>query len=44
MWFKPPEYRKKYEALPIKYKKMVHTFDISILVILLVLVFYPYFV
>ena len=42
MWFKPSEYRQKYEALPVKYKKMVRTFDVTILVVLLGLVFYPY--
>jgi len=42
MWFKPPEYRQKYEALPVKYKKVVRTFDIVILFVLLVLVFLPY--
>lgn len=44
MWFKPPEYRKKYEDLPVKYKKIVRTFDVAILLLLLVLVFYPYVV
>jgi hypothetical protein len=43
MWFKPPEYRQKYEALPVKYKKIVRTFDIVVLVLLVVLVFSPYY-
>jgi hypothetical protein len=43
MWFKPPEYRQKYEALPVKYKKVVRTFDIVVLVLLAGLVFAPYF-
>ena len=42
MWFKPKEYRQKYEQLPVKYKKIVRSFDIFILIILLALVFYPY--
>lgn len=42
MWFKPPQYKQKYESLPVKYKKVVRTFDISILVILVGLAFAPY--
>ena len=42
MWFKPQEYRDKYEELPVKYKKLVQTFDIVILIILSLLVFAPY--
>ena len=42
MWFKPREYREKYDALPVKYKKMVRTFDVAVLVLLIGLVFYPY--
>lgn len=44
MPFKPAEYRKKMDALPVKYKKMVRWFDITILVVLAALVFYPYVV
>ena len=43
MLFKPPQYMQKYEALPIKYKKVVRTFDIFILVVLVALVFAPYY-
>lgn len=42
MPFKPAEYRKQMEALPIKYKKMVRWFDIAILCTLVFLVFLPY--
>jgi len=41
-WFKPKEYSDQYEELPIKYKKVIRTFDIVILVILLLLLVYPY--
>lgn len=43
MPFKPPEYRQKFDALPIKYKKAVRTFDSVVLVVLLGLAFAPYF-
>lgn len=42
MPFKPASYRQKYDELPVKYKKVVRTFDITILVVLVGLVFYPY--
>jgi len=40
--FKPPGYRNAYKELPDKEKKIVRTFDIAILVILVGLVFAPY--
>jgi hypothetical protein len=40
--FKPKEYSDKYDELPVKYKKIVRTFDIAILVVLVGLVFSPY--
>ena len=40
--FKPKEYSEKYEELPVKYKKIVRTFDIFILVVLVGLVLSPY--
>lgn len=43
MWFKPPQYRQQYEQLPVKYKKMVRTFDVVVLLGLLALVFAPFF-
>jgi hypothetical protein len=43
MPFKPQEYRDKFDALPVKYQKIVRTVDIVILVVLLVLVFSPYY-
>jgi hypothetical protein len=42
MPFKPETYRKKFDALPVKYKKIVRTVDIAILVVLVGLVFSPY--
>ena len=38
--FKPKEYN--YEQLPVKYQKVVRTFDIAILGIMLFLMFSPY--
>ena len=40
--FKPAEYSEKYEELPLKYKKIIRTFDIFILVVLVGLVLSPY--
>jgi hypothetical protein len=44
MAFKPPEYREKYNALPIKYQKMVRTFDIVVLGVIVFALAYPYMV
>ena len=41
-WAKPPAYSKEFNALPVKYKKIVRTVDIAVLVGLLVLAFSPY--
>lgn len=43
MPFKPQEYRDKFDALPVKYQKIVRTVDIVILLVLIVLVFSPYY-
>lgn len=43
MPFKPQEYRDKFDALPVKYQKIVRTVDIVVLVVLVVLVFSPYY-
>ena len=43
-WFKPPAYFKEYEELPVKYQKIIRTFDIAVLGILVVLVAYPFLV
>ncbi len=40
--FKPAKYSEQYEKLPIKYKKIVHTFDIAVLFVLVVAVVYPF--
>jgi hypothetical protein len=42
MPFKPGSYRKQFDQLPVKYKKIVRSFDIALLVGLTVLVFIPY--
>ena len=41
-WFKPLGYFKEYEELPLKYQKIIRTFDIVVLVVLLGLLAYPY--
>ena len=43
MPFKPKEYRKAFDELPLKYKKIVRTVDIVVLVVLVVLTFSPFF-
>jgi hypothetical protein len=42
MGVKPTQYRKEFDELPLKEKKLVRTVDIVILVILLGLAFSPY--
>jgi hypothetical protein len=44
MPFKPAEYREKYEALPVKYQKMVRTVDILVLFALVLLLAFPFVV
>jgi hypothetical protein len=44
MAFKPKEYSDKYEELPVKYKKIVRTFDIAVLGVLVIALVYPYYV
>jgi hypothetical protein len=41
-YFKPPYYRQEFDELPLKYQKVVRTFDIVVLVVLLGLLVYPY--
>lgn len=43
-WFKPAEYNKQYEELPIKYQKVIRWFDIAVLIVLLVLLAFPFVV
>jgi len=43
-WFKPAEYRKQYDELPIKYQKIIRTFDIVVIIVLLLLTTFPFFV
>lgn len=43
MPFKPAHYRQQYDALPVKYKKLVRNVDIAILVVLGLLFFVPFF-
>ena len=44
MPFKPKEYREKYNELPIKYQKIVRTFDIVVLGLIAVAFIYPFLV
>ena len=41
-WAKPPAYQQEFEELPLKYKKIIRTFDIGILLVILVGLVYPY--
>jgi hypothetical protein len=41
--FKPHEYSKKYDELPLKTKKIVRTFDILVLGIVVLAFAYPFF-
>ncbi len=43
-WAKPKGYQEEYEQLPLKYKKIIRTFDIVILGIIILLLIYPYVV
>jgi len=40
--FKPPEYSIQYNELPLKYKKIIHIFDIFILIVLFITFLYPF--
>jgi hypothetical protein len=40
--FKPAEYRKKFDELPVKYKKIVRAVDIVVLVIVAGAFVYPF--
>ena len=42
--FKPPEYSKKYDKLPLKYKKMIRMVDVVVLGIVLFTFLYPFIV
>jgi hypothetical protein len=42
MPFKPSHYRTEYDALPVKYKKLIRWVDIAILVVMSVLFVYPF--
>jgi hypothetical protein len=43
-WFKPKEYTDKYNELPVKYQKIIRTFDIVVLAAIVALLAFPYFV
>jgi hypothetical protein len=43
MPFKPKQYGKAFDELPLKYKKIVRTVDIVILIVLVGLTFSPFF-
>jgi hypothetical protein len=42
-FFKPPQYRQKFNEMPVKYQKLVRTVDIVVLIGVLGLLAYPYF-
>jgi hypothetical protein len=42
MPFKPAEYRRGYEALPVKYQKIVRWFDVAVLSFVGLAIAYPY--
>jgi hypothetical protein len=42
--FKPPEYSKQYDHLPMKYKKMIRTIDVLVLGIVALTFLYPFMV
>lgn len=41
-WAKPAGYQQEFDDLPLKYKKIIRTFDIAILLIILIGLIYPY--
>ena len=41
-WAKPAEYRKEFDALPVKYKKIVRLVDIAVLAVVVLAIVYPY--
>ena len=41
-YFKPPEYGKKYDELPVKYQKIIRNFDIAVLGIVVLAFVYPF--
>lgn len=43
-YFKPPYYQQEFDELPLKYQKIVRTFDIVVLIVILGLLAFPYFV
>jgi hypothetical protein len=40
--FKPAEYRKKFDDLPVKYKKIVRGVDIAVILVLVAAFVYPF--
>jgi hypothetical protein len=42
--FKPASYSQEFNELPVKYKKIIRTVDIAVLVLLLIAIAYPYLV
>jgi len=41
-WAKPAEYRRQFEDLPVKYKKIVRGVDIAVLGVVVLALVYPY--
>lgn len=42
-FFKPSEYQKKFDNLPVKYKKIVRAFDIVVLLVVVAALVYPFY-
>jgi hypothetical protein len=42
-WAKPPGYQKKFDDLPVRYKKIVTGVDIGVLIVVIGALVYPYY-
>ena len=42
--FKPPRYSEEYDELPVKYKKIIRTIDILLLLFIVGMFVYPFYV
>lgn len=42
--FKPKGYQEEYERLPVKYKKIIHGFDVAVLIIVFITFLYPFII
>lgn len=41
-WLKPKEYSEEYKKMPIKYQKTIRTFDMVVLLVLVIAIIYPF--